>query len=223
SARTKPASPANSTKAAAVRITPLSVDTAEPPAPAPGAPDGTAAGEIDGAVGGAALTVVLVTDGINVVVVLAVVLVVVDVAGTVEVVVDDPFGGGGSVVVVELPGFLVVVDGTVVVVVDVLVVVDGTVVVVEDVLDVVDGFVVVVDGTVVVVVVVVVRYVVVVWQCAKPKLLPSWSVEAFDVSAGSATKLMVTTATTTTADRNPLNSRVVLVRHIPTNSGNVSA
>jgi hypothetical protein len=107
-----------------------------------------------------------------------------------------------------------VVDGTVVVVVDVLVVVDGFVVVV-------DGFVVVVDGTVVVVVVV--RYVVVVWQCAKPKLLPSWSVEAFDVSAGSATKLMVTTATTTTADRNPLNSRVVLVRHIPTNSGNVSA
>ena len=151
------------------------------------------AGEIDGAVGGAAITVVLVTDGIDVVVVLAVVLVVVDVAGTVEVLVDDPFGGGGSVVVVEPPGFVVVVD----------------------------GFVVVVDGTVVVVVVF--RYVVVVWQCPESKLLPSWFVEAFDVSAGSATKLMVTTTTMTTADRNPLSSRVVLVRTISTNSGNVNA
>ena len=115
---------------------------------------------------------------------------------------------------------LVVDDGTVVDVVDVLVVVvDGTVVVV-------DGTVVVVDGTVVVVlhvVVVVVLHVVVVWQCAETELLPSWFVEALDVNAGSATRLSVTTATTATADRNPLNSGVILVRHVPTNSRKVTA
>ena len=144
-AKTKPASPASSTKLAAITIPPLSEETADPPTPAPGAPDG-----IDVTVGGAATTVVLVTDGVDVVVVLAVVLVVVlDVAGANVVVVEELVGGGGGSVV----------GGTVVDVVDVLVVgggggsvVDGTVV------DVVDVLVVVVGGAVVVVV----RYVVVV-------------------------------------------------------------
>lgn len=181
--------------------------------------------EIEGAVGGETITVVSVGE-INDVVVLAVVLVVVDVDGTVEVVVDDR--GGGGVVVVEPSGFVVDVDGTVVDVVDVLVVDVVDVLVVDDgtVVDVVDVLVVVVDGTVVVVlhvVVVVVLHVVVVWQCAETELLPSWFVEALDVNAGSATRLSVTTATTATADRNPLNSGVILVRHVPTNSRKVTA
>jgi hypothetical protein len=64
--------------------------------------------------------------------------------------------------------------------------------------------------------------VVVVTQLLEPKLEPSWLVEAFDVRAGSATRLKVTTATTASADRELLSIRVVVARHIPTNCRKVN-
>ncbi len=47
-------------------------------------------------------------------------------------------------------------------------------------------------------------------------------VEAFDVRAGSAMRLSVTTATTANADRKLLSNRVVVARHIPTNCRKVN-
>ncbi len=122
---------------------------------------------------------------------------------------------GGETITVVSVGEIndVVVLAVVLVVVDV----DGTVEVVVD--DRGGGGVVVVEPSGFVVVL----HVVVVWQCAETELLPSWFVEALDVNAGSATRLSVTTATTATADRNPLNSGVILVRHVPTNSRKVTA
>lgn len=45
---------------------------------------------------------------------------------------------------------------------------------------------------------------------------------AFDVRAGSAMRLSVTTATTANADRELLSNRVVVARHIPTNCRKVN-
>ena len=64
---------------------------------------------------------------------------------------------------------------------------------------------------------------VVVWQRPVSVVPPPWFVDAFDASAGSATRLKVTTVTTTKAERNPLISAVILVRHNPTNSRKVTA
>ena len=91
-ASANPASPANSTKPLAVSTTPLSVEVADPPAPVPGAPEGTGAlGRLGAVVGtvGASTVMIVVIDGAVVVV-----------TGTVEVVVVGPGGGGGARVVV---------------------------------------------------------------------------------------------------------------------------
>jgi len=63
----KPARPANSANPLAVNRTPLSDDVAAPPAPVPGAPEGTVAGGMYGAVVagdvGGVTTIVVVDSG----------------------------------------------------------------------------------------------------------------------------------------------------------------
>jgi hypothetical protein len=62
----------------------------------------------------------------------------------------------------------------------------------------------------------------VVAQLVEPELLPLWLVEAFDVRAGSAMRLSVTTATTANANRALLSNRIVVARHIPTSCRKVN-